>query len=230
TASLREQLTTAQQQIRELSVRLRQYQADWAQLEAQLTDSQSDRAQTSRPPIPPLRRTNSEVMPFSPSRELTRSSRRIESLEHQLAQQATHYVRWQQTYQQIEEERNHLQTRVTTLEQQAAEMQEQILHQAQQATEYETAVQYWKDRYTTGQRQITHLRELVEQALMQPMGEHEGQGVMTADLLQSLLAALPNDTKEPVPGAVSPRSTTPELPDFLVRRRQKMREQGTLRG
>jgi chromosome segregation ATPase len=225
TTSLREQLTTAQQQIKELSVRLQQHQADWTQLEAQLAEAQSERSH----PLPakgliPLSRSWSTSEPgtalISLQQDVSRSHRRIETLENQLAQQARLQTRWQQGHQQLEEERDRLQTRVTTLEYQAAEMQEQILHQAQQATEYETAVQYWRDRHTTSQRQMTHLRERVEQALSQAGNDREES--ILSELLDTLLKAAPSAGKEkeaaPTPLPL-PRFHTPELPDFLVRRR-----------
>lgn len=166
TVNLREQLATAQQQSRDLSVRLKQ-------------------------------------------------------------QQARHYAQWQHNQQQLEQERDQLQTRVVALEQQTAEMQEQILHQAQQSTEYETAVQYWKDRYTVSHRQLTHLRELVEQAVEQlslPAGS-EVHGAGLVELLHTLSLALSADAKEGTWMHPPSRLQSPELPDFLVRRRQKMREQ-----
>jgi chromosome segregation ATPase len=223
TASLREQLATAQQQIKDLSVRLRQHQADWAQLEAQLAEVQQERTQAATKTPPPVAFSTQLA---AVSQELKLSHRRIETLENQLAQQVRLHSHWQQSHQQLEEERDRLQTRLDSLEQQSAEMQEQILHQAQQATEYETAVQYWKDRYTVSSRQLSHLRELVEHALSQQPPATENNPALL-DLLHTMLAVLPTETKElPAAGMSSPRLHTPELPNFLVRRRSPMREQG----
>jgi chromosome segregation ATPase len=233
-ATLREQLATAQQQIKDLSVRLQHYQADWAQLESQLAEVQSDRqtaaklqSAVSLPLNLPLQRmaaAESANVLASLQQDLTRTHRRIEMLENQLAQQIRLHAHWQQSHQQLEEERDRLQTRAGTLEQQAAEMQEQILHQAQQATEYETAVQYWKDRYQAQQRQLSHLHELAEQVSSEL--DPEGMPPALSDLLHSLLS-LAADAEEalPPPSIPLPKFPTPELPDFLVRRRDRVKGQ-----
>jgi chromosome segregation ATPase len=230
TASLREQLATAQQQIKDLSVRLRQHQADWAQLETQLAEAQERTHATTKPPSIAL---SSQL---ATSQELSLSHRRIETLENQLAQQVRLHSHWQQSHHQLEEERDRLQTRLTNLEHQAAEMQEQILHQAQQATEYETAVQYWKDRHTASTRQLCQIRELVEHAAQQAnlAIEHHSRPDQAAfsqaafsDFLNALLANLPT-TAEPSPPSIAlPRLHPPELPDFLTRRRTRIKEQGS---
>lgn len=232
TTSLREQLTTAQQQAKDLSVRLQQHQADWIQLEAQLAEVQAERSHpTAKAALPralprSLPTAESGTVLDSLQQDLARSHRRIEVLENQLAQQVRLHTHWQQGHQQLEEERDRLQTRITTLEQQSAEMQEQILYQAQQATEYETAVQYWRDRYSTDQRQMSHLRELAERASRQ--GGNDSENPILVELLETLLSATPPETKESsLPTALPlPRFHTPELPDFLVRRRGRSREQG----
>ena len=231
TTSLREQLATAQQQIKELSVRLRQHQADWAQLETQLAEAQQERthaaSKASGLSLPLQRHSSTESTGTIATiqQDLNRSHRRIELLESQLAQHAKLHAQWQQSHQQLEDERDGLQTRVTNLEQQNAEMQEQILHQAQQATEYETAVQYWKDRCASSQRHMGQLRELLEQAQQHPSSSSDPALV---ELFNTLLAAIPADTQEPPSTnlAVPPRFT-PELPDFLVRRRDRAREKGS---
>lgn len=238
--SLREQLITAQQQIKDLSVRLEQHQADWTQLEAQLAEVQSERSQiapahpgsTKTQPNPSLRQrslstVDSGTVLTSLQQDLSRSHRRIEALENQLAQQVRLHTRWQQGQQQVEEERDRSQTRITTLEQQATEMQEQILHQAQQATEYETAVQYWRDRYTTQQHQMGQIRDLIEQARSQ-RSDNDTENPLLTELLDTLLMSLPAESKEvALPASLPlPRFNTPELPDFLVRRRGRSREQG----
>jgi len=240
TTSLREQLVTAQQQIKDLSIRLEQHQADWTQLEAQLAEVQSERSQVA--PVHPgsvktqtnpslrqrgLSTVDSGTVLTSLQQDLSRSHRRIEALENQLAQQVRLHTRWQQGQQQVEEERDRLQTRITTLEQQATEMQEQILHQAQQATEYETAVQYWRDRYNVKQRQMTQLRELIEQS-RSLQSNSDTENSLLAELLDTLLTAIPPEPKEAaLPASLPlPRFNTPELPDFLVRRRGRSREQG----
>ncbi|WAL60941.1 coiled-coil domain-containing protein [Thermocoleostomius sinensis] len=233
-ATLREQLATAQQQIKDLSVRLQQYQADWAQLESQLAEVQSDRqtavklqSSISLPINLPLQRlsaSEANTLLVSLQHDLTRAHRRIEMLENQLAQQTRLQAHWQQSHQQLEEERDRLQTRTGILERQTAELQEQILHQAQQATEYETAVQYWKDRYLAQQHQLSQLHELAEQV----SSELEPDTIPSAltDLLNSLLTLTANTGETlPPPSIPLPKFPTPELPDFLVRRRDRVKGQ-----
>jgi chromosome segregation ATPase len=226
TASLREQLATAQQQIKDLSVRLRQHQADWAQLETQLAKAQERTHAATKPPSIAL---SSQVATVS--QELSLSHRRIETLENQLAQQVRLHSHWQQSHQQMEAERDRLQNRLTNLEHQAAEMQEQILQQAQQATEYETAVQYWKDRYTASARQLCQIREFVEHAAQQAnlAVEHHPHSDQAAfsDFINTLLATLPANTESSTSSIALPRLHPPELPDFLMRRRTRIKEQGS---
>ncbi|GAB4385335.1 MAG: hypothetical protein Kow00121_50140 [Elainellaceae cyanobacterium] len=221
TASLREQLTTAQQQIKDLSIRLQHHQADWTQLAAQLAEAQSERIHSTHKPRASSSAEPGAALPLQP--DLMHAHQRVEVLESQLAQHVKRHARWQHSHQQVEEERDRLQVRLTTLEQQSAEMQEQILHQAQQATEYETAVQYWKDRFTVNQRHMAHLRELLEHGLSLSSGTKEGNAAVT-ELLQTLLAAieLKDSTSPTLPMS---RLAAPELPDFLVRRRSRAREQ-----
>jgi chromosome segregation ATPase len=236
TATLREQLATAQQQTKELSVRLQQHQAEWTQLESQLAEVQSERQSASPKlqaavnlPLSRLLAAESATVLAALQQDLVRGHRRIETLENQLAQQSRLHARWQQGHQQLEEERDRLQTRVVTLEQQAAEMQEQILHQARQATEYETAVQYWKDRYVNHQRQFHRLQELAEQI---PEFTNETSDSGLAEFLHLLAQTMATDEDEtlPPPSIPLPKFSTPELPDFLVRRRDRAGKRSALRG
>jgi hypothetical protein len=107
---------------------------------------------------------------------------------------------------------------LSELEQQVTEMQEQILQQAQQEAEYETAVQYWKDRHSSGQRQISHLKDIAEQLLLHPMQE---LNPLLVELLTTLQISLPTGKPEsqPIAPLPLPRLATVELPEFLVRRR-----------
>lgn len=214
TTSLREQLTTAQHQIKELSVRLQQHQADWTLLETQLAEAQLERVHSSK------RHLESNTASIH---DPLRVQQRVEVLEGQIAQHVQRDARWQHSYQQLEEERNCLQTRVGTLEAQSAEMQEQILHQAQQATEYETAVQFWKDRFTANQRHLHQLRDLLEHGLGQVAVGTKDSNVAATECLQALLTMIATE-KDGASGIASPRLTAPELPDFLVRRRGRGHE------
>ena len=135
----------------------------------------------------------------------------VEELEQQIAQQTMNHTRWQQIHQEVEEERDRLQIRVTSLELQTAEMQEQVLHQAQHATEQETAVQYWKDRYLASQDEKAQIKERLQQ--------------VNDPAVRSLLAQRFNDlpTEKSEPRSFStrplPKLVPPDLPDFLTRRR-----------
>jgi chromosome segregation ATPase len=133
----------------------------------------------------------------------------VEELEQQIAQQTLNQSRWQQIHQEMEEERDRLQSRVTSLELQTAEMQEQVLHQAQHATEQETAVQYWKDRYLASQAEIIEIKEKLK-----PVDD---------PVVRSLLSPIekPIEKTEPRPFSAIPlpKLMTPDLPEFLTRRR-----------
>jgi chromosome segregation ATPase len=228
TASLQGQLEASQQQIRELSASLRQYRSSLAQLEAQIEQTHVvlEERHTRA-----LRRAVSEPDALQDS---THTLRQIETLQEQLAQQAIQHTRLQQSHQEMEDDRQVWQTRELALEQQVAEMQEQILQQAQQVTEHETAIQYWRDRHATSQRQIVHIRDLVEHALSDlaidiegsPHESHEAHLVL-AELLtaiQTIQPAMPPEHLEPIAFPL-PRLGTVELPNFLVRRRAQSRDQ-----
>ncbi len=143
--------------------------------------------------------------------DFAKAQGQVEELEQQIAQQTMNHTRWQQLHQEMEEERDRLQIRVTNLELQTAEMQEQVLHQAQHATEQETAVQYWKDRYLASQEERMQIKERLQQ--------------VNDPIVRSLLAQHFNDLR---PEKLEPRSLAalplpkllpPDLPDFLTRRR-----------
>jgi hypothetical protein len=152
------------------------------------------------------------------AQDLAVAQGKIEELETQIAKQLTTEARFQHACQELEAERDRQQLRLTELERQTADMQEQILQQAQQSSEYETAVQHWKDRYLQGCNQIQQIKAFVEQQMLNPPPE-----------LVRLLEALP-------PGAGMPEVAIPthrvtplnqtaqiDLPDFLLRRRNKAR-------
>jgi DNA repair exonuclease SbcCD ATPase subunit len=135
----------------------------------------------------------------------------VEELEQQIAQQTMNHTRWQQIHQEVEEERDRLQIRVTNLELQTAEMQEQVLHQAQHATEQETAVQYWKDRYLTSQDEMAKIKEQLQQV----------NDPAVRSLLAQYFNDLPPEKSEPrsFSAIPLPKLVAPDLPEFLTRRR-----------
>lgn len=186
---LQSQLEGSQQQIKELSTRLVQHRSQLVQLESQFEQSQAG------------------SQSFSLGAQAEVASQR-------LVQQ----VQWQQQQQELETDRGRLQNRVSDLEQQVAEMQEQILRQAQQEAEYETAVQYWKDRYSINDQQISHLKALAEQ-LLHPGPE---SNPVLLELLQVLQVSPLQEAasgSKPIAPLPLPRLATVELPEFLVRRR-----------
>jgi chromosome segregation ATPase len=142
----------------------------------------------------------------------------VEELEQQIAQQTLHHSRWHQIHQEMEEERDRLQSRVASLERQTAEMQEQVLHQAQHATEQETAVQYWKDRYLESQGEMAQLKEQ-----LQPVDDP-----IVRSLLAPPLDEPPPEKTEPRPFSAIPlpKLVAPDLPDFLTRRRSNKSKPG----
>ncbi|HEY9639880.1 MAG TPA: hypothetical protein V6C57_05320 [Coleofasciculaceae cyanobacterium] len=232
TVSLQGQLEASQQQIRELSTSLRQYRTSLAQLEAQieqthlvLEERQTRTARFQRRQTGSAEQTAITTL----QQDLAKALRQVEALEEQIAQQSIQQTRLQQSHQELESERDRLQARETTQDQQIAEMQEQILQQAQSVTEHETAIQYWKDRYATSQRQITHIRDLVEQSLSELVIEDEASHIVLADLItaiQTIQPAMPPEHLELLPIALPlPRLGTVELPNFLVRRRAQSRDQ-----
>jgi chromosome segregation ATPase len=231
--SLQGQLEAAQQQIKELSASLCQYRVNLTQL-TQLEQSQIALGERHSSAVLAQRHQSAPEQPptiVSLQQDIAKAQRRMEELEEQLTQRTMYQTRWQQNHQEIEAERDRLQTRVIALEQQVAEMQEQILQQAQQATEQETAIQYWKDRYGTSHRQIAHLRDLLDQVLSCQLVEADGTPrPLPAELLSDLQMAIAPEKSElgPLPVIPLPRLGTVELPEFLVRRRaQQAGGQGT---
>ncbi|NJO39311.1 MAG: hypothetical protein HC769_00110 [Cyanobacteria bacterium CRU_2_1] len=236
TASFQGQLEIAQQQVKELSTTLRHHQASWAQLEAQLEQTQvASKVRQNLAQNLAASPTRSQTPPepgatlAAVHQDLIRTQRQVKNLEQQLMQQMMSQTQWQQSHYQLEEERDRLQARITTLEQQSSEMQEQILHQAQQASEYETAVQYWKDHCTMSQRQMAQLKEWVEQSLTHQSTGGEIMLNTLADFLATLQPATPVEPSDAAPSPLPLSRLKPlELPDFLVRRRSnKSKEQGS---
>lgn len=205
---LQNQLEGAHQQIKELSTRLSQNRSQLVHLESQLEHHPSG-----------LRSYSLEQQEDQIEKRLTQ----------QLTQQQVH---WHQ--QELETDRDRLQSRVADLEQQVAEMQEQILRQAQQEAEYETAVQYWKDRYNTNQHQANYLKGLADQLLMHPIQDNP----LLIELLNALQVASPSDKvldkasartteSQAISPLPMPRLTTVELPEFLMRRRAAQKAMST---
>ena len=139
---------------------------------------------------------------------------KIAALEAQAAKQTTTQAMLRHACQELEEERDRQQVRLTELEHQTTDMQEQILRQAQQMNEYETAIQHWKDRCFSSQGGLLKLKELLDKALPDAPAE-----------LAALLAALLATADETEPGSPTLLPTTSfqrekvDLPEFLLRRR-----------
>ncbi len=152
---------------------------------------------------------------------------KVEELESELAHHLKSQARWQQQYQELQANHDGCQTRLTNIEQQHTEMQEQILGQARQASEYEAAVQYWKDRYVTNHRHISHLKALVEHQITTSADDESNallHGVLS-EVLAVIQLIVPTETDEPPrPTAVpSPRFSPIDVPDFLLRRTYRTR-------
>lgn len=220
---LQGQLELAQQQIKDLSARLSQHRTHLVQLETQLEHSRSAQPVAAQNGSG---RPSTHTVDAEPTARTTNHSswlktpQQANELEKRLGLQLAQQARWQQQQHDLETDRERLQTRVAEMEQQIAEMQEQILRQAQQETEYETAVQYWKDRYSTSQHQVSHLKELAEQLLLHPASQELDP--LLIDLLTALQIApdqAGSSESKSKPVVPLPRLTTVELPEFLVRRR-----------
>lgn len=226
---LQSQLELAQQQIKDLSARLAQQRTQLVQLENQLEHSRS----TAHAAHSVSGKQSADLDPrahfsthSSGHPSWLKTPQQADELEKRLGLQLAQQARWQQQHHDLETDRERLQNRVAEMEHQIAEMQEQILRQAQQATEYETAVQYWKDRYSNGQHQMHHLKELAEQLLLQSAAQELDP--LLLDLLATLQLApsaaqtelqAKTQSSQPIPPLPLPRLTSVELPEFLVRRR-----------
>ncbi|MDX2216489.1 MAG: hypothetical protein SFY66_24715 [Oculatellaceae cyanobacterium bins.114] len=157
-------------------------------------------------------------------KELAIAQIKVEELETELVKQHKLQAKWQQTHQELEQERDRHLTRIADLERDVAEMQEQIFQQARQASEYETAVQHWKDRYLSHQRHLAHLSHLLEQAIPHSLSDSETSIPVTPILVElfTLLQEVGNDpTSDPelLSAVPSPRFNKLDLPEFLMRRR-----------
>jgi chromosome segregation ATPase len=193
---LQAQLESRQQRVSELEAETLAARTSGASLQVQLESARQQIRELSAksPAVVGLRQ------------DFARAQQQVEELEQQIAQQTLHQTRWQQNYQTVEAERDRLQARVTNLEQQTAEMQEQVLHQAQHAIEQETAVQYWKDRSQTRQDELEQLKAKLKQ-------------VDDPALRGAIAKLLEEKPIEKPTGIPLPKLMTPDLPEFLTRRR-----------
>lgn len=185
-------------------------------LEAQLETAQQQ-AKSASPP-----QWDKANLSLQPDFKIAQT--KIEELETQLAKQTRLEAKLQQNCQELEAQRDRDQARMVTLEQQVNEMQEQILRQAKQSSEHETAIQHWKDRYTSSQKQITHLKGLLERFTPTHLADGESDRVrhsMLSDLLAALHRAIAPDSQDTglPPAPPSQWQNRMELPDFLVNRR-----------
>ncbi|MGF1498086.1 MAG: hypothetical protein ACFB8W_14865 [Elainellaceae cyanobacterium] len=216
----------AEVQAASLTVQLHQAQQQVADLQRQLTDleTQCQTAQTDLADKPKLERDlarmratiakqNQEIIALRGDVALEKTKAiELAAVEQRQRREA---ARWQQSCQDLQQERDRQELRLTELEHQVAEMQEQVLQQARQGSEYEAAVQYWKDRYTSGQRQIAQLKDLLERELPHLPPESD-----ISELLTAVQFALSVDSPDPTPPAVvpSPHFNTLDLPEFIIRR------------
>jgi hypothetical protein len=146
-------------------------------------------------------------------KELFTAHCKVQELEIQLSKQTTTQAMLQHFCQELEQTRDRHQTRIAELEHQTADMQEQILKQAQQASEYETAIHHWKDRHHKGKAALSHLQDLIKQALPESSTE-----------LAEILEIIQTATVDAI-GVDGDRSSLLPLkgakidvPDFLLRR------------
>jgi chromosome segregation ATPase len=218
--SLETQLDVSQKRIHELCSRLNRYSLTASTPEPSTeTDGSTAPEGVSHAASRPMGHGGT-----SPQQELALAQIKVEELEVQLAKQMQLQAKWQQTYRELQGDRDRQQQRLDTLDRQAAEMQEQILQQAQQSKEYETAIQHWKDRYAGTRRQIEQLKDLLERVLPYPLDDPE-LGISLepalAELLTAIQTALQTDdvTEEP-PAIPSTHFNTLNVPDFLIRRRR----------
>lgn len=214
--SLQAWLDESLTQIQDLAQQVQSHQPAFEQLESSLnkirTALQAQRMEAPDTVVSPIVLSTSSTL----AQELAIAQGKIEELETQIAKQLTTEAMLQHVGQELEAERDRQQGRLSDLERQTADMQEQILQQAQQASEYETAVQHWKDRYVSSFSQMQRLKELVSQLPDLPVE------------LSELLEALPAEAIEPATPAIaasSARQGPPvDLPEFLLRRRNKLRQ------
>jgi chromosome segregation ATPase len=129
-----------------------------------------------------------------------------EMLESELAQQMQAQVLLHQACQELEQERETQQSRLSELESQNTTMQEQILSQAQQASEYQTAIQHLKDRYLHLQDQSLLLRKTLEES-----------AVKLPDEVKEILATLPDPNANKRRGIRPFQDLSVDLPSFLKR-------------
>jgi chromosome segregation ATPase len=221
-ATLQGQLEAAQQRIKDLSGSLRQYRSNLTRLQTELEHAQV--TLTNHQNLVTSLHQNQAMVSQQDQQietleaDLALARQQLEELETQLGQQMIQEGLWQRSQQELQEERDRLQTRVLTLEQQTAEMQEQILYQRQHATEQETAIQYWKDRYMASQGQMFELGDQLAQLLDDPKLKDDRLKVRLAQMLSQLQTDAPTKGTKPFSAVPLPQLHTLELPAFLNRR------------
>ena len=216
-------VNTLSQILSDRQIALRHLDAELQQAYLALQEQQAllERLQQSRLPRPAATVTIAPATAVSElgapaiAAELVAAQAKIVALEAQAAKQTTAQAMLRHACQELEEERDRQQARMTELESQTTDMQEQILRQAQQASEYETAIQHWKDRCFSSQSDVLKLKTSLEHALPNPPAD-------VSDVLAALLAAA-DETEPSSPALLKTTSFNREprvdLPDFLLRRR-----------
>ncbi len=202
------QLQDVQTQLESRQLRVSELEAETLTVRA-LTTSLQVQLESARDQIRELSAKSPALVAMR--QDFAKARGQVEELEQQIAQQTINHTRWQQIHQEMEEERDRLQIRVTNLELQTAEMQEQVLHQAQHATEQETAVLYWKDRFLASQDERAQIRERLQQV----------NDPVVRSLLAQRFNDLPPEKTESRHFSTLPlpKLLPPDLPEFLTRRR-----------
>ncbi len=221
-------LETALQQVQNLSVALSHNDSRIAELEAQLTDTAHPDAEAIA-----LGRAGSSKLRWHAQHnpaiatlghDLSKAQIKVEELEIELARQLRLQSMWQHRCHEVQIEGDRHRHRSNELEQQTLDLQEQVFQQAQQSTEYEAAIQHWKDQYLTSQRQIAHLRELLEETQLYILANEQSNPALSA-LFSELLAVMEfatlieEEDLQSQGDSPAARFTLHDIPEFLLRRR-----------
>jgi chromosome segregation ATPase len=232
--ALETQVASAQDETQTLSAQLQEWQHRTETLVAQLTQAYStlDNHENLTLTLSRTQRIVAELQTriSTLEKDLAIAQMKVEDLENQRDKQARLQASLQQTCQELTTERDRQLVRISELEQDTATMQEQIFQQAKQASELETAIQYWKDHYLSSQQQLSYFKKLLDQAMPGQTAEttFDTHIPVTPALLELLTAIqlvhIPEHTDASAPApSPTPRLTTLDVPDFLLRRRYRAR-------
>jgi chromosome segregation ATPase len=222
-------LETAQQQVQNLSIALSLNDSRIAELEAQLADTPHPNAEAialghTPGSTKPRWRAQHNPAIATLGHDLAKAQIKVEELEIELARQLRLQSMWQHRCHEVQTEGDRHRHRSNELEQQTLDLQEQVFQQAQQSTEYEAAIQHWKDQYLTSQRQIAHLRELLEETQLYILANEQSNPALSA-LFSELLAVvefatlIEGEDLQSQGDSPAARFTLHDIPEFLLRRR-----------